>query len=67
MKLNSGEFETQVKDGFFNIFIKEESDISLDGGHTFEDTTNSYSLISGEAKALIGELSDYLNANSKGE
>jgi len=65
--IDDTEIETRVKNGFFNIIITSESDISLDGGHTFEDTINEFSLNNGQAKDLIVELSDYLNDINKGE
>ena len=62
MKLKSGEFETCIDcDGDFEINIREESDISTDGGYTFEDVTNTYWLNRSEAKELIKELQHYIN------
>ena len=60
MKLNSGEFETSV-DGEFAISITQESDCSSDGGYTFEDVTNSFSLDLTDAKHLLDELQHYID------
>lgn len=61
MVLNSGEFTTCIRDGSFVIEIKQESDVSRDGGHTFEDVTNTFDLGRQQAMAMIDELNDYLN------
>ena len=58
MKLNSGEFQTRVTE-IFEITIKQESDCSLDGGHTFEDVENTFELDVYHAKHLITELQEF--------
>lgn len=60
MKLNSGEFETNIN-GVFEIIITQESDCSSDGGYTFEDVTNSFELDKVNAAHLIDELQAYIN------
>ena len=60
MKLNSGEFITDVKHGAFVIQITQESDVSLDGGHSFETVTNTFELGWKEAAYLLDELEHYL-------
>ena len=58
------EMETGIdEDGKFSISITEESDCSLDGGYTFEDTTNVYHLTVDEAKILAKELQEYIESN----
>ena len=61
MKLNSGEFITDASKGTFDITIKQESDCSVDGGYSFEDVANTFELDKGEAKALIDELTEFVN------
>jgi hypothetical protein len=60
MKLNRGEFVTEEDDGCFYIRITCESDCSSDGGYTFEDVTNPFSLNTSEAEALVEELQCYI-------
>ncbi len=61
MKLNSGEFETSIDDGDFDISITTISDHSLDGGHTFETVCTLYSLDKVNAKHLIDELQHFID------
>ena len=61
MRLNSGEFETEEDQGCFDIRITSESDCSSDGGYTFEDVTNLFSLNKTEAEALVEELQHYID------
>jgi hypothetical protein len=60
MLLNSGEFTTCISDGMFVVAINQESNWSQDGGHTFEDVTNSFELGRAQAMALIDELEGYI-------
>lgn len=60
MRLNNREFETNIDGGMFSISIKQESDLSLDGGYTFEDVTNTYELDQKTARDLLDELKEYL-------
>lgn len=63
MKIESGVFETSVdKDGDFEISISQESDISLDGGYTFEDVCLSYFISRTNAKHLINELKSWIDS-----
>lgn len=66
MKLNSGEFVTSVVDGAFTFEITQESDVSRDGGYTFEMVTNTFELGWKEAAALIEELQSYLELSWNG-
>ena len=52
---------TFVKDDKFCISITEESDISTDGGYTFEDVTNVWELDDQDAQALLKELQEFLD------
>lgn len=62
MKLNSGEFETEIdSDGDFAISICQESNCSSDGGYTFEDVTNTFCIDRSNAKYLIEELQHYVS------
>ena len=58
MRLNSGEFETN-DDGSFEITIRQESDWSTDGGHTYENVANTYELSAENARHLITELQEF--------
>ena len=60
MKLESGKFETEVDDGMLYISISQESDISKDGGYTFEDVTHTFELNKNTAKDLLTEINEYL-------
>ena len=61
MKLNSGEFETEIdRDGDFAISISQESNCSSDGGYSFEDVTNTFYINKDDAKVLIEELQHYV-------
>ena len=62
MNLNNGEdeFETMVNAGLFWIAITQESSLSTDGGHSFEDVINTYKLDKQAAMALLNELKLYL-------
>lgn len=62
MKLNSGEFETQVENGLFHIAIDQESNYSDDGGYNFVDVTNVFELSKEEAKYLIDELNEFISS-----
>ncbi len=58
------ELTTEVIDGEFIICIEQESELSLDGGYTFEDTTNSIELTKDQCRELITELMEFtLEAN----
>jgi len=59
VNLNNGEFTTKVKGEWFFISITEESDISVDGGHTFEDATNQFELDVDKAKERLRELTRF--------
>lgn len=61
VRLNSGEFETECVDGSFDIHITQESELSLDGGYTFEEVTNVFELNTVNAKALVEELQHYID------
>ncbi len=62
MKLNSGEFETEIdEDGDFVISICHESDWSTDGGYSFEDVTNTFALDRENAIHLVDELQAHLD------
>ena len=61
VRLNSGEFETEQVDGSFDIHITQESELSLDGGYSFESVTNIFELNSINAKALVEELQHYID------
>ncbi len=66
LKYDDVEFETSITDWkTFKLEISEESNISLDGGYTFEPVTNSFALNQSEAARLIEELSEYLNLCGK--
>lgn len=57
-----GIFRTrQAKDEFI-VKIRQESNWSLDGGHSFEIITNAYSLNKEEANDLIAELKRFLSS-----
>ena len=56
MNLFDGAFETGEENGMFSISITEKSDISKDGGYSFEDVTNVAYLTAGEVLELIKEL-----------
>ena len=61
MILNSREFQTEIdSDGEFEISITQESDWSTDGGHSFEDVTNTYCINRENAKHLVEELQHYI-------
>jgi len=60
MNLNNGEFRTYIADGEFIVAIKQESNLSQDGGHTFEDVQNNYALTRKDAMELIRELESYI-------
>ncbi len=61
MKLNSGQFVTDMRKGTFDITIEYESDCSLDGGYTFERVANTFELDRNEAQALVDELNEFIN------
>lgn len=62
MKLNSGEFETEIdSDGDFQVSIKTEGAYSNDGGYTYEDVTGCFCLDKVNAKHLIEELQHYVS------
>lgn len=61
MRLKDGAFKTDVKEGMFCISIRQESDLSVDGGHSFEDVTNTWALNQQTAMDLLGELKEYLS------
>lgn len=63
MILHDDEFVTNAFDNglWFAISIKQESDHSQDGGHTFEDVTHTFELDKGEAQNLLNELQDFIN------
>ena len=63
MNLEDGGFKTGAYEGMFNIIITEESDCSLDGGHTFEDITNVWELNRSQVRDLLNELQEYLVNN----
>jgi hypothetical protein len=60
MRLNNSEFTTDIDDGMFLISITQESDLSLDGGHSFEDVSNTFELTQQTARDLLLELKEYL-------
>ena len=60
MRLKNGAFKTEFEEGMFYISIKQESDCSFDGGHTFEDITNTWGLNQQTARDLLIELKEYL-------
>jgi len=45
---------------FFEISITKESDLSDDGGHTFEDVTNEADLTKPDAIELIKKLKSFV-------
>ena len=53
--------ETRIQGDGFLISITEESDLSMDGGYTFEQTTNCFSLSRESALILAKELRNFLN------
>tara|TARA_R110002096_G_scaffold315227_3_gene509458 strand:- start:7444 stop:7635 length:192 start_codon:yes stop_codon:yes gene_type:complete len=57
--LNSGEFETSGGDTF-TIAITQESDHSIDGGHTFETITNKFEIDRINANYLVNELQHFI-------
>ena len=63
MKLESGEFETLIDEhGDFHISITQEGDISIDGGHTFEEECLTYIINKENAKHLIDELKHWIDS-----
>lgn len=54
--MKTEDFETADCGDVFVISIKEESDISLDGGHSFEEVKNTATLNLHHAHALASEL-----------
>jgi hypothetical protein len=53
-----GDIKTNIGEEF-EISITEESDLSMDGGHTFEEVTNVAYLNIEQARQLIRELSTF--------
>ena len=61
MNLNNGEFETSINGELeYCISITRESNLSIDGGHSFEEVTNAYELNKQAARLLLNELKLYL-------
>jgi hypothetical protein len=59
-------FETYINtEGHFVISISYESDISTDGGMSFEEVTNESSVSVDNAKKLICELQAYIDNKKK--
>jgi len=56
-------YKTEVDGNFFIISITHESDCSYDGGYTFEDVTNTWSIDKETAKELIVELQHFVKAD----
>jgi len=56
MNINEGEFETEENLNNFYISITQESDVSMDGGYSFESVTNVCSLNYDEAQRLADEI-----------
>ena len=53
-------FKAEVGYGVFFISITEESDVSLDGGFTFVNVTNTWELNQQAARDLLNKLKEYL-------
>ena len=53
-------FETKISKDNFTISITEESELSLDGGYSYEIVTNSKSLTKIEAIKLYEELGHFI-------
>jgi len=64
MRLLNGAVKTEVDDFVFIISITQESDCSMDGGYTFEDVTNTWTLNKQTARDLYEELKEYLDLSS---
>lgn len=60
MELGDGRFSTSTIGGTFDIIIVDETDISVDGGHTLEQVTNLYELDKREAELLMAELKAFI-------
>jgi len=60
MRLNNSEFETDSDDDEFSISITQESDLSQDGGYSFEDVKNTFLLSRQTANDLLTELKEFL-------
>ena len=61
MNLDNGEFRTNADSGLYIIIIEKESDLSVDGGHSFEMVSNEYELTKAEAKRMIVELQSFVD------
>ena len=61
---NGDEIKTNATTDLFEIIITNESGISLDGGCSFENTSNIFCLDIVEAKILMLELQSYINGNN---
>jgi hypothetical protein len=54
-------FETEIIEGReFKVSLTEESELSLDGGYSYEVVTNSKSLTRLQAIDLYGELASFI-------
>jgi len=62
MRLEDSAFKTDVDEDMFVITITQESDCSMDGGHSFEDVTNSWELNKENAQHLLDELRAFIDA-----
>ena len=60
MDISSGKFITCINDDTFDLMISEESDLSLDGGWTFEMVTSCFELSKENAMQLIDELEIFI-------
>ena len=61
MNINNGEFITNFGSILFDIKITQESDWSQDGGHSFENVTNTFQVGKDVAAQLVEELTNFIN------
>jgi len=61
MRIGNDYFKTCKNDiGDFAILITSESDISADGGYSFENVTNEVYLNLEQCKELVGEILEHI-------
>lgn len=63
MHLQNGKFTAIHSGDIFSISITHESDLSLDGGYTFEYVTNTLHFNVNDAKKLANALNYFVEIN----
>ena len=63
-EFNGVKMVTEWDESTFNITLEEESDISTDGGYTFETVSSTYELDKEAANHMVGKLNEFIKSIS---